>query len=565
MNGAKMLLKCLVKHGVDTIFGYPGGAVLPIYDALYDMQDELNHIITAHEQGAAHAADGYARSTGKVGVVLATSGPGATNTVTGIATAYMDSVPIIVFAGQVPVNMIGKDSFQEVNIRSITKSITKKNFIIDKVDDIESIIDEAFKTAFSGRPGPVVVEVPKNIQNSQVEEACLNIKNTSNVKEEFKYDLFSNKYENSINEAVKIIENSKKPMVYVGGGVISSCAENELIEFVDKLDTPVACSLMGTGAFPGNRENYTGMIGMHGSHCSNNAVTNCDLLIAIGARFSDRVISKVSTFAKKAKIIHIDIDEKEFNKNVNIDLPLKGDVRNILSELNKKLEKQYHEDWMKEVVSEKEKELKQSNSNLGEDKSEHLSPKRIMDSLYKLTAGDCIITTEVGQNQIWTAQYFKFLNSRSFISSGGLGTMGFGLGAAIGACVGNPGKTVINVAGDGSFKMNCNELATISKYRLPIIQIVLNNSSLGMVHQWQEMFYNGRYSFTELTNDVDFLKLGEAYGINTLKIKSNDEIEDCLKFALKKREPIIIECNIDRSEKVFPIVPPGASISESIG
>lgn len=565
MNGAMMLLKCLVKHEVDTIFGYPGGAVLPIYDALYDMKDKINHIITAHEQGAAHAADGYARSTGKVGVVLATSGPGATNTVTGIATAYMDSVPIIVFTGQVPVNLIGKDSFQEVNIRDITKTITKKNFTIDKLEDIESTVDEAFRIAVSGRLGPVVVEIPKNVQNSQAKDCCLNITSVSHFKKEFKYDLFSNNHENNINEAVKIIKNSEKPMVYVGGGVISSCAENELMEFVDKLNAPVACSLMGTGAFPGDRKNYTGMVGMHGTHCSNNAITNCDLLIAIGARFSDRVISKVSTFAKKAKIIHIDIDEKEFNKNVNIDLPLKGDVRNILNELNTKLEKQYHKDWMEKVLDEKEKELKKLDSSSDYDKSKHLSPKHIMDSLYKLTGGDCIITTEVGQNQIWTAQYFKFLNPRTFISSGGLGTMGFGLGAAIGACIGNPGKTVINIAGDGSFKMNCNELATISKYRLPIIQIVLNNSSLGMVHQWQEMFYNKRYCFTELTNDVDFLKLGEAYGINTLKIKNNNEIEDCLKFALEKKQPIIIECNIDRLEKVFPIVPPGASISESIG
>ncbi|WP_446899696.1 biosynthetic-type acetolactate synthase large subunit [Clostridium sp. LBM24168] len=566
MKGAKMLLKCLVKHGVDTIFGYPGGAVLPIYDALYDMQDELNHIITAHEQGAAHAADGYARSTGKVGVVITTSGPGATNAVTGIATAYMDSIPIVVFTGQVPVNMIGKDSFQEVNIRSITKSITKKNFTISKFSDIEKTVDEAFRIAVSGRKGPVVVEMPKNIQVSENGINTVEFKNISAISssEEFKYDLFSNKYGGNIDNVINIINSSKKPMVYAGGGVISSGAESELIEFVDKLDTPIACSLMGIGAFPGNRKNYTGMIGMHGSHCSNYAVNECDLLIAVGARFSDRVISKSSTFAKKSKIIHIDIDQKEFGKNVDVALSVRGDIKKVLTDLNYKLERQNHSNWMKHILNLKENE-KIKYSDLSHKKDEYLNPYSIINTLYELTGGDCIITTEVGQNQIWTAQYFKFLKSRTFITSGGLGTMGFGLGAAIGACIGNPDKRIINIAGDGSFKMNSTELATIAKYRLPIVQIVLNNGSLGMVHQWQELFYKKRYCFTELTRDVDFVKLGEAYGIKSLKIKNNDEIESCLKFALEKREPVIIECDINIEEKVFPIVPPGASVTESIG
>ncbi|MCH3963781.1 MAG: biosynthetic-type acetolactate synthase large subunit [Clostridium sp.] len=566
MKGAEMLLKCLVKHKVDTIFGYPGGAVLPIYDALYDMQDELNHIITAHEQGAAHAADGYARSTGKVGVVIATSGPGATNTVTGIATAYMDSIPIIVFAGQVSTSMIGKNSFQEVNIRSITKSITKKTFTIDKASDIENIIDEAFKIAVSGRKGPVVVEIPKNIQTSEASDNTSELGNVSSTSknEEFKYDLFSNEYEDSIDKVVNIIKCSKKPMIYAGGGVISSGAEKQLVEFVDKLDTPIACSLMGIGAFPGDRKNYTGMVGMHGSHCSNYAVSECDLLIAIGARFSDRVISKVSTFARKSKIIHIDIDRREFGKNVDITMSVRGDIKKVLSDLTGKLEKQNHGEWMKCILKLKEnEELKYSNFNHKEGK--YLDPRDVINTLYRLTGGDCIITTEVGQNQIWTAQYFKFLKSRTFITSGGLGTMGFGLGAAIGACIGNPNERVINVAGDGSFKMNSTELATIAKYRLPIIQLVLNNRSLGMVHQWQEMFYKKRYCFTELTEDVDFVKLGEAYGIKSLRIEKSSELENCLKIALKGKEPMIIECNINIDEKVFPIVPPGASISESIG
>ncbi|AND84908.1 biosynthetic-type acetolactate synthase large subunit [Clostridium tyrobutyricum] len=559
MKGAKMLLECLVQHGVDTIFGYPGGAVLPIYDALYDMKDKINHIITAHEQGASHAADGYARSTGKVGVALATSGPGATNTVTGIATAYMDSVPIIVFAGQVPVSLVGKDSFQEVNIRSITGTITKKTFTIDKVENIKSVIDEAFKIATSGRKGPVVIEVPKNVQVSEISEMSLN-----SIENELIYDLFSNKHENALNKAIKIIENSERPMVYAGGGVVSSGAEDELSKFVDKLDTPISCSLMGTGAFPQDRDNYTGMLGMHGTHTSNQAINDCDLLIAIGARFSDRVISKVSTFAKNARIIHIDIDEKEFGKNIDVDLTIKGDIKNILEKLNSSIKNQNHSKWMRKIISSKKnEELKIENND--SEKKDYVSPRHIIETLYELTGGDCIVTTEVGQNQIWTAQYFKFLKPRTFLTSGGLGTMGFGLGAAIGACVGNPDKRVINVAGDGSFKMNCNELATISKYKLPVIQLVLNNNSLGMVHQWQEMFYNRRYCFTELTDDVDILKLGEAYGIKTLKIENNNEIEDCLRFALEKREPIIIECSIDINEKVFPIVPPGASITDSIG
>lgn len=551
-----MLLKCLVEHDVNTVFGYPGGAVLPIYDALYDMKGELNHVITAHEQGAAHAADGYARSTGKVGVVLTTSGPGATNTVTGIATAYMDSVPIIVIAGQVPVSLIGKDSFQEVNIRSITKAITKKTFIIDDVKNIKIIVDEAFKVAMSGRRGPVVIEMPKNIQNSEYTEDFIKTKDGPN-------DLCNVEAESvnvkGIDKALEIINRSKKPLVYAGGGVISSDAEKELYEFVDKLDTPVTCSLMGIGAFPGDRTNYTGMIGMHGSHSSNYAVTNCDLLIAIGARFSDRVVSKAECFAPNAKIIHIDIDEKEFGKNVAVNLNIQGDVKDVLTSLNSKLQKQYHEEWMKQILNWKKIRTKKQSIMRG------ISPRLLLEKLFSVTNGDCIVTTEVGQNQIWTAQYFKFLRPRTFITSGGLGTMGFGLGAAIGAAVGNSDKRVINIAGDGSFKMNSTELATISKYNLPIVQIILNNHALGMVHQWQELFYDGRFCSTKVEPDVDFVKLGTAYGIKSVKITQDAEIDRALEEAFEYNRPMIIECEVGTDVKVFPIIPPGEAIDKIIG
>lgn len=550
-----MLLKCLVNHGVNTVFGYPGGAVLPIYDALYDMSDKLNHIITAHEQGAAHAADGYARSTGKVGVVLTTSGPGATNTVTGIATAYMDSVPIILIAGQVPVSLIGKDSFQEVNIRSITDSITKKTFIIDKVEDIKGVVDEAFKMAMSGRRGPVVIEIPKNVQNSEYTKNYVKYDgnfHSSNMKAQ-------DNNEGCINEAIELIKSSEKPVVYVGGGVISSNASKELDEFTSKLNTPVTCSLMGIGAFPGDRINYTGMIGMHGSHSSNYAVTNCDLLIAVGARFSDRVISKVESFAPNAKIIHIDIDPREFGKNISTSLNIQGDVKQILISLNSKLERQHHEEWMQQILRWKDIKVKEQSTSKG------ISPKVLFEKLFSITNGDCIITTEVGQNQIWTAQYFKFLKPRTFLSSGGLGTMGFGLGAAIGAALGNPEKKIINVAGDGSFKMNSTELATLSKYNLPIVQIVLNNHALGMVYQWQDLFYNSRFCNTNVGPDVDFVKLGAAYGIRSVKITQDSEIDGALEEAFECKKPMIIECEVNKNVKVFPIVPPGAAIDKIIG
>ncbi|WP_411680739.1 biosynthetic-type acetolactate synthase large subunit [Clostridium thailandense] len=551
LTGAEVLLECLKEQGIDTIFGYPGGAVLPIYDALYKNR-EITHILTAHEQGATHAADGYARSTGKVGVVLATSGPGATNTVTGIATAYGDSVPLVVFTGQVPQSLLGKDSFQEVNIVDITTSITKKNYIVRESDKLASTIREAFDVARSGRPGPVVVDIPKDIQIAEVEYKYVEPKK---LREERLSVTCDNE---ELRKAKEIINGSKRPVIYAGGGVVISGAHDELMSFSEKVNAPVTCSLMGMGAFPGTHERYMGMVGMHGSKCSNYAVTNCDLLIAIGARFSDRVVSKVEAFAPDAKIIHIDIDPKEFGKNIKIDVALKGDVKGIIKLLTEETEQKDNSEWIEQIGEWKNLRTMQSENS-------HVSPKLIMEKLFDLTEGECILTTEVGQNQIWTAQFFKFMKPRTFVSSGGLGTMGFGLGAAIGSCVGNPNKKVINVAGDGSFKMNSTELATIAKYKLPIIQLVLNNHALGMVHQWQDMFYQGRFCHTQLGPDVDFIKLGYAYGIRTMKIQNNDEIESALSNALELNEPVIIECEINRDEKVFPIVPPGAAIAQSIG
>lgn len=550
MKGAEVLLKCMIEQGVDTIFGYPGGTVIPIYDALYSTK-KIKHILTAHEQGATHAADGYARSTGKVGVAIVTSGPGTTNTITGIATAYADSIPIVVFTGQVPLNLLGKNSFQEVNTTSITNSITKKNYIVDKPENLPSIVREAFKVAASGRPGPVVVDIPKDMQTAEIDYEI-------QEKLPLEVNLQQKSYENDLDKVADMITSSERPVVYSGGGTIIAEAREELMEFIQKIDSPITCSLMGIGAFPGDSEYYMGMVGMHGTPCSNRAVSNCDLLIAVGARFSDRVTSKVSSFAPKAKIIHIDIDPKEFGKVVNVNMPVTGDIKDVLQRLNRKLNKLNHSTWMNQV-----REWKQNERDPFKDRCE-LSPKLIMETLYSLTKGDCIVTTEVGQHQMWAAQYFTFLKPRTFISSGGLGTMGYGLGASIGAFMGNPNKKVINVAGDGSFKMNSTELVTISRYRLPIVQLLFNNHALGMVHQWQDMFYDKRFSQTEFGPEVDFMKLGGAYGIKTFKVESNSEVERCLKEALSLNEPVIIECVIDTKVKVHPMVPPGAAISEFI-
>lgn len=554
LKGAQVLLEHLKRLGVDTIFGYPGGAVLPIYDVLYH-EKEIKHILTAHEQGAAHAADGYARATGKVGVVLVTSGPGATNTVTGIATAYRDSIPMVIFTGQVAQSYIGKAAFQEVDITGITLPITKKNYLVKDVKQLPQIIEEAFRIAKEGRPGPVLVDIPKDVQTAELDYK------PEKLKEEVKFESnssYESQFMNQLNEAVNAINSSKKPVIYAGGGVITAQASKDLLNFAEKIKSPVTCSLMALGAFPGNHEYFMGMVGMHGTRCSNYAVTNCDLLIAIGTRFSDRVIGNVEGFAPNAKIIHIDIDDSEIGKNVDVDIPLKGDVKEVLEALIDRVNEKNENEWNSQI--EHWKYMYRLGCNVGK----NLNPSYILDKLYELTQGDCIITTEVGQNQIWAAQYFKYMEPRTFISSGGLGTMGFGLGASIGAAVAQTQKKVINVAGDGSFKMNSHELVTVARYNLPIIQLVLNNNALGMVYQWQDMFYEKRFSSTIFNNDVDFVKLGEAYGIKSVRITKNEEVEEVLKQALEMDRPIIIECMIDAKEKVYPIVPPGESITYMI-
>lgn len=558
LKGAQVVIECLREQGVDVIFGFPGGAILPVYDALYDAHD-IKHILTAHEQGATHAADGYARATGKTGVVVVTSGPGATNTVTGIATAYMDSVPMVILTGQVPCSLLGKDSFQEVDITGITAPITKHNYIVKSAARLPDIMREAFKIARTGRPGPVLVDLPKDIQNADIEYVRQTI-DTSYVSVDSYHPQSHDKgkWDNSIKEAIEAINKSEKPVIYAGGGVKISGANGCLVEFAEKIKSPVVSSFMGVGAFPGDHPNFLGMVGMHGTRASNYAVSHCDLLIAVGARFSDRVVSRVDKFASKAKVIHIDIDPAELSKNVHAHIPVCGDVKaSITALIEGALEKKVN-GWTKQI------EEWQQNHPLKYDSSELLSPQFVIEKLCEVSKGNAVITTEVGQNQMWAAQFYKYRNIRSFISSGGLGTMGYGLGAAIGACIGRPEDQVVNIAGDGSFMMNSTELATISRYRLPIIQLVLNNQALGMVRQWQTLFFKGRYSQTTLGGEVDFVKLAEAYGIKGIRITSDSQVEETLKYAFSLREPVIIECAIHSDAKVFPIVPPGAAIDEII-
>lgn len=550
LTGADILLECLLEQGVDTIFGFPGGAVLNIYDSLYKYRDRIRHYLTSHEQGAAHAADGYARVTGKVGVCLATSGPGATNLVTGIATAYMDSVPVVAITGNVPLNLLGKDSFQEVDITGITMPITKHNFIVKDVNDLADIVRRAFYIAQEGRPGPVLIDIPKDITAQKAEY-------TPAPKREIprRTEYISEK---ALAHAIDLIRSSSKPLIYAGGGVIASDAAQELLEFAEKINAPVTLSLMGMGGFPATHPNYTGMIGMHGTKTSNMAATQCDLLIAIGARFSDRVVSKVERFAPHARILHIDIDEAEVNKNVRTSRFIIGDVREVLRELNKRLERVERREWMDYIQDMKTK------YPLGSNGKDMLTPQYILEKIYELTGGDAIVATEVGQHQIWTAQYYKFTRPRTFVSSGGLGTMGFGLGASIGAQVGAPGKRVFNIAGDGSFRMNMNELATAVEYNLPIIEVIMNNHALGMVRQWQNLFYDSRYSQTTLDRCTDFVKLAEAFGAVGYNLTRKEDVEETIKKAMAQNRPVVINCEIDRDLKVYPMVPPGAPIDEVI-
>ena len=548
LNGSEIIVECLKEQNVDTIFGYPGGAILNVYDALYKHSDEITHILTSHEQGASHAADGYARATGKVGVCFATSGPGATNLVTGIATAYMDSIPVVAITCNVTVPLLGKDSFQEIDIAGVTMPITKHNFIVKDVTKLADVIRAAFRIAKEGRPGPVLIDVTKDVTAAEcdyIKETPKTIeRQTDTIKEE------------DVERAVEMIKVSKRPYVFVGGGVIASDASDELARFVKKIDAPVADSLMGKGAFDGTDPHYTGMLGMHGTKTSNFGVSECDLLIAIGARFSDRVTGNANKFAKNAKILHFDIDAAEINKNIHSDASVVGDALEILKRVNAKLEQQDRHEWL-EHIHDYEKQYPMAY------RKDCLNGPLIMEKIYELTKGEAIISTDVGQHQMWAAQHYKYKKPRTLLTSGGLGTMGYGLGAAIGAKVGCKDKTVINIAGDGCFRMNMNEVATATRYNIPVIEIIFNNHVLGMVRQWQDLFYGKRYSATVLDDCVDFVKVSEGMGAKGYRVQTIEEFEAALKDAMALNIPCVIDCLIDREDKVFPMVSPGAAISEA--
>ena len=548
LNGSEIIVECLKEQNVDTIFGYPGGAILNVYDALYKQSDEITHILTSHEQGASHAADGYARATGKVGVCFATSGPGATNLVTGIATAYMDSIPVVAITCNVTVPLLGKDSFQEIDIAGVTMPITKHNFIVKDVTKLADVIRAAFRIAKEGRPGPVLIDVTKDVTAAE----CDYIKETPKAIER-QTDTIK---EEDVERAVEMIKASKRPYVFVGGGVIASDASDELARFVKKIDAPVADSLMGKGAFDGTDPHYTGMLGMHGTKTSNFGVSECDLLIAIGARFSDRVTGNANKFAKNAKILHFDIDAAEINKNIHSDASVVGDALEILKRVNAKLEQQDRHEWL-EHIHDYEKQYPMAY------RKDCLNGPLIMEKIYELTKGEAIISTDVGQHQMWAAQHYKYKKSRTLLTSGGLGTMGYGLGAAIGAKVGCKDKTVINIAGDGCFRMNMNEVATATRYNIPVIEIIFNNHVLGMVRQWQDLFYGKRYSATVLDDCVDFVKVSEGMGAKGYRVQTIEEFEAALKDAMALNIPCVIDCLIDREDKVFPMVSPGAAISEA--
>ncbi|GAA0740957.1 biosynthetic-type acetolactate synthase large subunit [Clostridium oceanicum] len=549
MNGAQVLLESLEKQGVDTIFGYPGGAVLPLYDALYNKGDKFNHIRAAHEQGGVHAADGYARSTGKVGVFFATSGPGATNTVTGIATAYMDSIPLVVITGQVVSSGLGKDAFQEVDITGITFSITKHNYLVRKVEDIPNIIEEAFHIAKSGRPGPVLIDVPKDIFMKEFE----NFSN-SNDKKTLENNEESLDY-SKIDKIVELISKSEKPLIHAGGGVNIANSSEELLNLAVKSDAPVVNTMMGLGSIPRKHPLSLGMLGMHGFKKNNLAVSNCDLLIAIGSRFSDRVIGAPKTFANKAKVVHIDIDSSEINKNIQCDVSLLGNLKYILKEITSKLEQKKNEKWKEEI-----------NSWKADYKVESLDfhPKNIINVLQNRLGDETIVATDVGQHQMWTAQYWNFKNPNTFLTSGGLGTMGYGLGAAIGAKIGKKEKPVLLITGDGSFRMNCNELFTVRNYNIPLTIVLFNNHTLGMVRQWQSIFFNKNYSESDIKDGFDYTNLAKTYGIEGYSADSMESLKTILNNVEFNKKPIFIECKIDIDENVYPIVPPGQSIDKVI-
>lgn len=546
LTGAEIVVECLKEQGVDTVFGYPGGTILNVYDALYKHSEEINHILTSHEQGAAHAADGYARATGKVGVCLATSGPGATNLVTGIATAYMDSVPVVAITCNVNLPLLGKDSFQEVDIAGITMPITKHSYIVKDVTKLADTIRKAFTIAREGRPGPVLVDITKDVTANTCEYE----------KQVPDAPASSCKYtDQDILDAVELIKAAKKPFIYVGGGAVISGAYEEVRILAELMDAPVCDTLMAKGVMDGHDDRYTGMIGMHGTKTSNLGVSECDLLVALGARFSDRVVGNASKFASNAKVLHIDIDAAEINKNIRTSASVVGDLKEILVKINQLLPKMEHKDWNAHIKELKEKyPLNYDDSNL--------SCPYIMEEIDRVTEGKAVITTDVGQHQMWAAQYYKYSEPRTFLSSGGLGTMGYGLGACIGAKMGRPDKICINIAGDGCFRMNMNELATASRYQIPIIEVVINNHVLGMVRQWQTLFYEKRYSQTVLNDGVDFCAVAKGLGCEAIRVTRKEEVADAIKKAIEMKRPVLIDCMIPEDDKVFPMVPAGAPISE---
>ena len=547
LTGSEIIIECLKEQGVDTVFGYPGGTILNVYDALYKHSDEIHHVLTSHEQGASHAADGYARATGKVGVCMATSGPGATNLVTGIATAHMDSIPMVAITANVATGLLGRDSFQEIDIAGVVMPITKYSMIVKDIHDLAPAIRRAFTIAQSGRPGPVLVDVTKDVTAAVTEYTYQEPTPIAPYTAEM--------LESDLNQAAKLISEAEKPYIFVGGGAITSGAAEELRKFAHTINSPVTDSLMGKGAFSGEDELYTGMLGMHGTKTSNLGVTKSDLLITVGARFSDRVTGNTAKFAQNAKIIQIDVDAAEINKNIKVDCSIIGDVKEVLKELNKKIHPKNHDAWVKEVEDMKAKYPLKYNQ-------EGLTGPYVIEELYRVTKGDAIVVTDVGQHQMWAAQYYKYKEPRTLLTSGGLGTMGYGLGAAIGAKFGRPDKVVVNIAGDGCFRMNMNEVATAARNNLPLIEIVINNHVLGMVRQWQTLFYDHRYSSTILDDKVDFVKFAESMGAVGIRVTKKEEVGPAIEKAIALNTTVVLDCQIDCDDKVFPMVPAGAPIEE---